>query len=441
MRNKNYQMRIKIIKLLFVLIFTNTCVTLVSGQVSLRSVSKSQQITAIKAGRLVNIEEGTISENQIILIEGARIKAVGTELAIPAGANVIDLSNQTVLPGLFDCHTHMASTVHRQGTEKGSIYFNSLTYTTAYRALEGVANLRSMLDTGFTTIRDVGNNGNYADVDLRRALEAGLIPGPTMITAGRIIAPYGGQFQLQPEKQSLGEPDYLYADSRDEMRKAIRQNIHYGSQVIKIVVDDQRYIYSTEDIKFIVAEARAAGLKVAAHAITAEGAKHAAEAGVASIEHGFDMPNDVLELAKKNNVVLVSTDFTVKVWLAYDMPEPLAKSLHANIVDRLKRAYKIGVKIAYGTDLMFEDPTETRGSWAMSLIESFQEAGIPPQDILKMMTINAAQLLGVENRRGLIKTGLAADIISVPQNPLNDIMALKKVDFVMKDGKVFRHNK
>jgi imidazolonepropionase-like amidohydrolase len=171
-----------------------------------------------------------------------------------------------------------------------------------------------MLESGFTTVRDVGNEGNFACSSLRRAITQGLVPGPTIINAGRIIAPYGGQFHLQPDKPKLAEPEYFFADTRDEMIKGIRENVHYGAGVIKIVVDDQRYIYSVEDIRFMIAEAARMGLKLAAHAWTGPGAHNAAEAGVASIEHGRTMSErDDLRLAKKNNVVLVGTDY-LAVW-------------------------------------------------------------------------------------------------------------------------------
>jgi imidazolonepropionase-like amidohydrolase len=405
------------------------------------SASAQAQVTAIKAGKLVDPETGTTLNNQVIIVEGARIKAVGPGIDIPANATVIDLSNATVLPGLFDCHTHMAFTVNREGRERGSLFFHDLTYTTGYRAIEGVVNARSMLEAGFTTIRDVGNNGNYADTDLRQAIDAGLIPGPTMINAGRIIAPFGGQYQLQPERPGLGEPEYLYADTRDEMLKAIRQNIHFGARVIKIVVDDQRYIYSADDIKFMVDEAGKAGLKVAAHCVTEAGARNAAEGRVASIEHGFRMSDEVLEMAKRNNVVLVSTDLTEKAWLAYQIPAADAKRIHESLIDRLRRAYKVGVTVAYGTDLVFSDPVESRGSWSMTFIENFTAAGWPTKATLQTMTVNSARLLGVEKQRGAIRPGLFADIIATAENPLDNILALKQVNFVMKNGKVFKHVK
>lgn len=396
------------------------------------------QVTAIKAGKLVMPEIGTTLNNQIILVEGPRIKAVGPDVQIPAGANVIDLSKSTVLPGLFACHEHMAFLIRRQGPERGSLFFYDITHTNAERAIHGVVNSRDMLASGFTTIRDIGNDANYVATDLRRAIDQGLIPGPTIINSGRIIAPFGGQYQLQPERRELGAPEYFFADTRDEMRKAIRENIHFGARVIKIVVDDQRYIYSADDIRFMVAEAAAAGVKLAAHCVTEQGARNAAEAGVASIEHGFEMSDEVLELAKKNNVVLVGTDFTEKAWLAYEMPVEVAKRFHARSVDRLKRAHKIGVTLAFGSDLIFYAADETRGTWTVSQIETFIEAGIPAPAILSAMTTNAARLLGVDKARGAIKPGLFADIIATPENPLDNISTLKQVSFVMKNGKVFK---
>jgi len=399
----------------------------------------AQQVTAIKAGKLVVPETGTTLTNQIILVEGARIKAVGADLQIPAGATVIDLSRQTVLPGLFDCHTHMAFLIGgRRTRERGSLFFYDLTHTNAERAIHGVVNSRDMLASGFTTIRDVGNDANYVATDLRRAIDQGLIPGPTIINSGRIIAPFGGQYQLQPERRHLGEPEYFYADTRDEMRKAIRENAHFGARVIKIVVDDQPYIYSVEDIKYMVAEAATAGLKLAAHCVTEQGARNAAEAGVASIEHGFDMSDEALALAKKNNVVLVSTDFNEKAWLAYDLPPEIAKRFYDRGVDRLRRAHKLGVTLAFGSDLIFSAPDETRGTWTMSLVDVFVAAGIPPADILRALIPNAARLLGVERARGAISAGQFADIIATPENPLDQISTLKKVSFVMKNGKVFK---
>jgi imidazolonepropionase-like amidohydrolase len=203
-------------------------------------------------------------------------------------------------------------------------------------------------------------------------------------------------------------------------------------------VDDQPYIYSVEDIKYMIAEAASAGLKLAAHCVTEQGARNAAEAGVASIEHGFDMSDEALALAKKNNVVLVSTDFNEKAWLAYDLPPELAKRFYDRGVDRLRRAHKIGVTLAFGSDLVFYAPDETRGTWSIALVDVFVAAGVPPKDILRALIPNAARLLGVERARGAISAGQFADIIATPDNPLDNISTLKQVNFVMKNGKVFK---
>jgi imidazolonepropionase-like amidohydrolase len=392
------------------------------------------QVTAIRAGKLVDPATGATSSNQIIIINGAKIQSVGGNVAIPSGATVVDLSNATVLPGLVDAHTHLCIVIERQ-YDNGSYFFSTLINSDATRAIQGVANARDMLASGFTTVRDVGNAGNYADTALREAIEDGLVPGPTIVNAGRIIAPYGGQFHLQPGRRELGEPEYYFADSRDEMRKAIRENIHYGAKVIKIVVDDQPYIYSVDDIQFMVQEAAAAGLKVAAHCWTHAGAHNAAEAGVASIEHGFAMTDEDLELAKKNGVVLVGTEFTQLAEREVGGP-----GWHATMVDRLRRAYRIGITMAFGTDTMFAYQGETRGTLAMQQIDSWVEAGVSAKDTLKAMVPNAVRLLGVDSERGAIRAGQAADIIATPDNPLDNIQTLKRVMFVMKNGAVIRND-
>jgi imidazolonepropionase-like amidohydrolase len=381
------------------------------------------QTIAIRAGRLIDPESGTASRNQVILIESGLITAVGGSVTIPANAKLIDLTNATVLPGLFDMHTHLCLAV-KAPRDAGRYYYTTLNDPDSARAIDGVVNARTMLESGFTTVRDIGNEGNYACASVRRAIERKMVPGPTMFNAGRIIAPYGGQFFLQPDKTNLAEPEYFFADTRDEMVKAIRENIHYGATVIKIVVDDQRYIYSVDDIRFMVDEAGRAGLKLAAHAWTHQGAHNAAMAGVASIEHGFAMTNEDLEIAKKNNVVLVGTEYL-------GLRDAKARP---QWVDRLRRAYKIGITMAYGTDVIDEVDGQTRGTLSMSGIDPWIEAGIPPKVLLQAMTLNAARLLGVANERGAIRTGMAADIIATASDPLEDPNALKKVVFVMKSG-------
>jgi imidazolonepropionase-like amidohydrolase len=390
------------------------------------------QVTAIRAGRLLDTATGTAAEKQVILVRAGKIVAVGRDVAVPPGARSIDLSNQTVLPGLFDAHTHMLLT-EKRARDNNNYYYTTLTEPTAYRAVQGVGNGIAMLRAGFTTIRDIGNNGNYGDVALKQGIEEGWVEGPTLVVSGLIIAPYGGQFHLQPEKPDLAEPEYLFADTRDEILKAIRQNAHFGADFIKIVVDDQRYIYSVDDLKFFIQEAGKMGMKIAAHCWTNAGAHNAALAGVASIEHGLYIPDSTLRVMKKNGVYLVGTDFTEL------SSREMGKDYFTPAVDRLRRAYRIGVPIAFGTDVVFAVRGYDRGSLSIDFISSFKAAGIPTKDILKMMTANAASLLGVEKTRGSIREGLAADIIAVSGDPLADIDALRTVTFVMKNGRVVKH--
>jgi imidazolonepropionase-like amidohydrolase len=216
--------------------------------VVLTTVYTDAQITAIRAGKLVDPETGKIQSNQVIIVDGQDIKAVGPNVAIPAGATVVDLSQYTLMPGMMDAHAHLCINMQHK-RDANSYYITTLRDSNAKRAIQGTVNARSMLEYGFTTVRDVGNEGNYACVEVRRAISQGVIDGPTLITAGRIIAPFGGQFGLQPDRPELGEPEYIFADTRDEIRKAVRENIHFGATVIKLVIDDQRYIYSVDDIK------------------------------------------------------------------------------------------------------------------------------------------------------------------------------------------------
>src|SRR4029453_6549660 len=197
--------------------------------------AQSGPITAIKAGRLIDPETGTAAANQVIIIEGEKIKAVGAELAIPAGASVIDLSKLTVLPGLVDAHTHMAIT-YKEQPENNYYYLTYVMDSTPLRAIQAASNGIKLLNSGFTVIRDVGNNALYADTALRQAIEQGWLPGPTVIPSGPIIGSTGGQLWPTPEaykRNNIMFPEYIDADSPDEIVKATRQNMLFGARTIK----------------------------------------------------------------------------------------------------------------------------------------------------------------------------------------------------------------
>jgi imidazolonepropionase-like amidohydrolase len=398
----------------------------------------SGQVIALTAGTLIDPESGNEKTNQTILIEAGKIKEIGAGLRIPTDAIRIDLSREVVLPGLIDAHTHLLATVDAKW-DLGDFWIMALQRRAGWRAIQGARHAKEMLESGFTTVRDLGNSGDYLDADLEKAIRFGQTPGPTIVFAGRIIAPFGGQFWDTPtDARLLDNPEYRFADSRDEMRKAVRENIYWGARVIKIIVDGQKYAYSADDIRFIVEEAARAGVKVAAHVQTGRGARAALEAGVASIEHGWVLSDEDLALAKKNKVALVSTDFTVAELVADGMEPEAAKRTHGRYVARLKRAAEAGVNIVFGPDVMAEAKGRTRGEMAIEYADSFREAGINAVDVLRAMTMRAAALLGVEEERGAIRVGLAADLVATPLNPLGDLEGLKRINFVMKDGQVYR---
>jgi imidazolonepropionase-like amidohydrolase len=399
----------------------------------------AQNVIAIRAGGVVDPAKGSVARNQVILVENGKIKAIGTDVAIPAGTQTIDLSNEWVSPGLMDAHVHLTLTEITGGAPFESFYLKE---SSTYRGLRGLRNAQDLLHAGFTTVREVGNDANYATEDVRRAIQAGMFDGPTILTAGKIIAPFGGQStSIPPEQGPFWRYEYIDADTPEEVRKAVRQNIYYGVDVIKLVADNSPYHYSVEEIKAAVDEAHHAGRAVAVHVYGGEAAQNVIEGGVDSVEHGFFLTDEQLQRMKQKGIFLVGTDIPraqldVLGTSGGIFPEPAV--LAPKIIDRLRRAYRIGVKMAFGTDTTIDVPNKTRADLMLDYLPVWREAGIPPQDILKCMTTNPAELLRVNQQRGALTPGLAADIIAMPSNPLENIESLRKVNFVMKDGRIIR---
>ncbi len=398
------------------------------------------QNIAIRAGNLVDPATGRISTNQTILIQAGKITAVGSSASVPAGTEVINLSNAWVLPGLMDAHTHitMALPPNPAGESLWESYY--VKESPALRAARGLHNSRILLEAGFTALRDVGNSANYADTAVRQAIEKGWFDGPTIISVGKIIGPYGGQFHdIVPDQGRFWGFEYLDADTPDEVRKAVRQNIFYGATAIKLVADNSPYHYRVEEIQAATDEAHHAGLKVAVHVYGGEAARNVVLGGADSIEHGFDLSDDLLQLMKQKGTVLVGTDFPYEhlVSLGSVGPED-PKILSQKIIDRLGRAYRIGTKLAFGSDTVTDLPGKTRADMVFDYFKVWHAAGITNADILKAMTTSCAELLGIQKTRGAIAPGQAADIIAVPGNPLDNIEILRKVNFVMKNGKIIK---
>jgi len=393
-------------------------------------------VTAVRAGRLVDPEHGRVETNQIVLVDGEKIVAVGKDVAIPAGANVIDLSDLTVLPGLVDAHTHLGLT-YKDVPENNYYYLTYVMDSTPLRAIQAAANGIELLNSGFTVVRDLGNNALYVDTAHRVAIDQGWIPGPTMINSGLIIGGLGGQFWPTPEmakQHNIVYPEYLEADTPDEIVKAVRQNELFGAKIIKICVDCKPWGYTVDEMKLVVSEAAKAGLKVAGHVQTPEGATRAIEAGIWSIEHGFALTEEHHRRMAEKGIYLASTD----------TPKEFARSPeeYVNTVAKLKSAWSHGVKITFSTDMDYwrTGDMRSRGELTIAFLSTWKDAGIPAADTLKAMTTTGFACTQVERERGAIRPGLFADLIAVRGNPLEDIDTLRDVRFVMKDGLVFKRD-
>jgi len=404
----------------------------------------SQKVTAIRAGRLVDPETGTVAANQIIVVEGERIRDVGPNVAIPPGAEVIDLSRQTVVPGFVDTHTHEAMT-YKEIPENNVYYYTYITDPTPLRAIQAASSALQLLSSGFTVVCDVGNNGLYADTALRQAIEQGWMPGPTIIPSGLIISTTGGQFQPSPEMykyHNIVYPEYLEANSRDEIVKAVRENLLFGAKVIKICLDCKPWGYSVDDIKLFIAEAAKGGAKVNAHVQTRDGAQRAIDAGLHVISHGQQLtPEQHAEMAQKK-IYLASTDTPFTNYRGSAQGQQ-----HA--AEELKDAWEKGVPVTFSTDMDYwnEKMRKENGEWmnrgdlTINFLLTWKAAGIPAKDTLKALTINgyaAADVL--KDQRGPIKPGFYADIVGINGDPLTNIDAVRDVVFVMKNGEVFKRN-
>jgi len=400
-------------------------------------------VTAVKAGRLIDPDSGTALPNQVILIEGERIKAVGANLPIPPGATVIDLSRATVLPGLVDSHTHMMLT-YKERPESNHYYLTYVMESSPLRAIQGASNAIQLLNAGFTVVRDVGNGALYADTALRQAIEQGWLPGPTVIPSGPMIGSTGGQYWPTPEMykyHNIMYPEYIDANSPDEIVRAVRENMLFGARTIKLCVDCKPWMYSVDDIKLAIREAAQGGCKVEGHVQTVQGAQHAIDAGIFMIAHNYLTPEQHRQAAQKG-IFIAGTDtpFT---------PYRGSKEAFERTVAQLRSAYDAGAPLTFGTDMdywnerMKDEKTGrwlTRGDLTINFLLTWKAAGIPPADILRAMTINGYKAADIIQDRGPIKPGLYADLIAVSGDPLADIDVLRSVQFVMKNGAVFKQN-
>ena len=408
------------------------------------------KLTYIKAGRLFDSVADTYRNNVIIAIDGERIQSIGNanEVKIPSGATVIDLSKDTVLPGLIDCHTHLGSS----GDRYDEIYiFKDSPFRSAF---EAVHNARKTLDAGFTTVRNVGSEPFLA-VDLRKWIDEGKGVGPRIVASGPAIGITGGHGDINNFSPTVHvalypeERDFAIADGVDQIRHTIRAQVKYGVDVIKIMSTGGVLSkgdspgapqYTLEEVKAAVDEAHMAGRKIASHAHGAVGIKNAIIAGVDSVEHASLVDDEGIRLAKEHGTYFVmdiyNDDYILGKAIEFGLPQENVekeKMVGRTQRENFEKAFKAGVKMAFGTDAGVYPHGDNAKQFHYMV-----KYGMSPAQAIKAATVNAADLLGKTKDLGTLEPGKYADIIAVTGDPLQDVRALETMDFVMKGGKVYK---
>ena len=399
------------------------------------------QRTLVRAGHLLDVKAGQLLNDQTIVVTGSTIQSIAPTASVPAQPSdtVLDLSSLTVLPGLIDVHTHLTMNTDFDP-------FREVTSTSAKEAINGVANARTTLMAGFTTVRNVGAY-NFVDVDLRDAINAGQVPGPHMQVSGPLIGITGGHCDenlLPFQYHTVGDG---VADGIPAVQHMVRQNIKYGADLIKVCAtggvlskgdDPNAAQFTLEEMQALVADAHRLGRKVAAHAHGEQGILWATEAGVDSIEHGSYITDEGIAAMKQHGTYLVPTLY-LEDWMIQNGHLPAfyqQKMLDVSAVAKanIRRAVQAGVKIAMGTDAA----VYPHGLNAHELDVYVNQIGMTPLAALQSATLNAADLMGWTAKTGTLEPGKWADIIAVEKNPLDDIRTLQDVKFVMKAGVVYK---
>ena len=405
------------------------------------------QTTAIKCGKLIDGKSDTPLENVVVLIEGNKIKEVGKNIKIPAGAKIIDLSTATVMPGLIDAHTHILL----QGDITTEDYDKQvLRESIPYRTLRASLACKTALLNGFTTLRDLGTEGcMYADVDLKKAINRGIIDGPRLFVAGRAINSTGHYLLSNREfAWELKMPKgVIEVTGANEARRAVREEISYGADWVKVYVDRSYYRlpdgsfrslqnFTTEELAALADEAAMHHKKISVHAITRDGIIPSIKAGAASVEHGFGIDDECIKLMVEKGIYWCPTIY-VNVWVAEGRAaagSTINKVFSEALPATFNKAFKAGVKIAFGTDAGGYDWTENEAKEFSYMVKW----GMTPMQAIKAATTVAAELLEMSGKIGEITPGAFADIVAAKEDPLKNISALERVGFVMKDGKVYK---
>ena len=415
--------------------------------VALFACAASAQVTVIKAGRLVDVDQGTVLADQVIVIRQNKFEAIGKNLPIPQGANVIDLSRMTVLPGLINCHTHLAD--GKYGEDDPVL---QLKKSASQSVLESIPNAHATLESGFTTVRDVGVYRALNDVALRDSINNGYIIGPRMYVAGAYITITGGAGAMTGMAPDIPLPwDFHYGEANSpwEVRQKVRLLVNHGANHIKVLSsgavlthgsNPKAQEFTPEELQAAVDEASHFGLRVAAHAHSPEGIKNAIRAGVASVEHATLIDDEGVALAKQHGTYLVMDIYDDECIQEEGrkgaMPDDLLehdRELGEIQRQNFRKAHDAGVKLAFGTDAGV-CPYGTDAKQFAFMVKY----GMTPMQAIQSATSAAADLIGRSNEFGSIKPGKYADVVAVSGDPLKDVTVLERVDFVMKDGKVYK---
>jgi imidazolonepropionase-like amidohydrolase len=429
-----------------------------------RLVAQSLPATIlVKAARLLDPKTGNVLSPAAVLIENGKIKEVGAPVLLlghlPPGAKTIDLGGATLLPGLIDAHTHLLLDVVVPPTADSARRYNgdfapdmllAIVESPSKRVLLGAQMAREDLESGFTTVRNLGHSGIDGDVALRDAINAGRISGPRILASGRKLTVLGSYAQnLNPAlAESILRQEFFEVTNLEEGRRAVDENLHYAIDVVKVALDDDGVGINTPIMSAIVEEAHRAHKKVAVHAAGKGAIQIAIDAGADSIEHGNDATDEQLKAMRDKGIYL---DITPTFWSGFFatitepsiVREPASKADLAASEERrrkfIQRILKSGVKFAAGSDMCWFYPGKTRGQASATMFSHLHEAGMAPLDILRAVTTNAAQMLGWQERVGAVEPGRFADLIAVAGDPLADISELERVRFVMKDGQPVRN--
>jgi imidazolonepropionase-like amidohydrolase len=407
-----------------------------------------RNFTVIRAGMLIDGKTGAARRDQVIFIRGNRVDSVSdaANAKIPASATVIDLSHATVLPGLIDSHTHIF--LQGEDPNQGGYDANILKYPLALRAARATVSVRRALEQGFTTLRDLETEGaGYGDVGIKEAIEGGYIPGPRLQVVTRAISTTGG-YPLEGYAPELEMPKGVQIiDGPVEARKAARQQLEHGADWIKVYMTHRSWIgkngelasqptLTLEELKAIVDETHGWGKKVACHAYSGTGLQRALDGGCDSIEHGLQITDaQIAQMVKQGTWYCPTISVYYTDWAPPDTPDGQRDRLRASAHEEsFRKALKAGVKIVFGTDI---------GGipWTEPIAQEFPrmvDLGMSPADTIVSATSRAAEMLDMTGQIGVIAPGAFADIIAVPGDPLKDIKQLGNVQFVMKDGKVFK---